>query len=250
MSEARCDFDWGYYDPNFLSTEEADALFEMAKAQPRYRPVIKRSGHPLRRCASTLWSVRDRNEEDSVLVTPLSEAPPEIVSLQRKLSDLAGKEVNYFSLQAYENERDHIGWHQHREDKCRDARVFIISLGEPRSFGVDKLCSDCLLCDACNQRRCRPDGPPCFNYAKCQVARKHRKTCAVRKSTKTILLPRHGSLIALTSEANNWYEHAVLDDKGSKGLRISVNTKCIPPEDAATGYVPRELRVTGGFSQE
>ena len=49
---------------------------------------------------------------------------------------LAGKEVNYFSLQAYENERDHIGWHQHREDKCRDARVFITSLGECRSFGV------------------------------------------------------------------------------------------------------------------
>src|ERR1019366_5912293 len=64
------------------------------------------------------------------------EASPEIISLQRKLSDLAGKEVNYFSLQAYENERDHIGWHQHREDKCRDARVFITSLGECRSFGV------------------------------------------------------------------------------------------------------------------
>ena len=242
------DFDWGYYEPNFLSKEEADSLFEMAKAQPRFRPVIKRSGYPLRRCASTCWSVRDRND-DSVAMVPLSDAPPEIVSLQRKLSVIAGKQVNYFSLQAYENERDHIDFHQHREDKCRDARVFIISLGERRSFAVDKLCPECLLCDNCNRRRCHPEGAPCSSHSKCQAAKKHRRTCAVRKSTKTILLPAHGSLVVLTSEANDWYEHAVLDDKDSKGLRMSINTKCIPPEDAAAGYVPRELRHGGGFSQ-
>jgi hypothetical protein len=249
-TEQRRDFDWGYYEPNFLSKEEADALFEMAKAQPRSRPTIKRSRYLLRRCASTCWSVRDRHDGDSDLMVPLSEAPSEILSLQRKLSEVAGKEVNYFSLQAYEDERDHIGWHQHREDKCRDVRVFIVSLGESRSFGVDKLCSECLLCDACNQRRCHPDGPPCTTYLGCQAAKKHRKTCAVRKSTQTIVLPRHGSLIALTSEANNWYEHAVLDDKEPKGLRVSINTKCIPPEDAAAGYVPRELRIASGFAQE
>jgi hypothetical protein len=65
-----------------------------------------------------------------------------------------------------------------------------------------------------------------------------------------VLLPGHGSLIALTNEANDWYEHAVLNDKEPKGLRISINTKCIPPEDAAEGYVPRELRVGTGFSHE
>lgn len=248
-TEQRRDFDWGYYEPQFLSKEEADALFEMAKAQPRVRPIIKRSGYELRRCASTLWSVRDRHAEDSDLMVPLAAAPPEIISLKRKLSALAGKEINYFSLQAYENERDHIGFHQHREDKCRDARVFIVSLGERRTFGVDKLCPDCLLCDACNQRRCHPGGPPCSNPVACRAAKKHRTTCAVRTATKTTLLPEHGSLIFLTSEANNWYEHAVLDDKEPKGLRVSINTKCIPPEDAPAGYVPRELRSAGGFAQ-
>jgi 2OG-Fe(II) oxygenase superfamily/Domain of unknown function (DUF4326) len=242
-SEKRRDFDWGHYEPNFLSKEEADALFEMAKAQPRRRPKIKRSGHLLRRCASRTWSVGDKFAESVPLMTQLKDAPAEIFSLQRKLTDLAGKEVNYFSMQAYENERDHIGWHQHREDKCRDARVFIISLGERRSFGVDKLCSECLLCDNCNRRRCRLKAPPCSTRAKCKAAKKHRSTCGVRKSTKTILLPKHGSLITLTSEANDWYEHAVLDDKEPKGLRISINTKCIPPEDAAEGHVPRELRL-------
>jgi alkylated DNA repair dioxygenase AlkB len=248
-AEQRQDFDWGYYEQNFLTKAEADALFEMAKAQPRLRPIIKRSGYALRRCASTCWSVRDRND-DSVAMVPLLDAPPEILSLQRKLNALAENQVNYFSLQAYENERDHIGWHQHREDKCRDARVFIMSLGERRSFGVDKLCPECLLCDACNQRRCHPDSPPCFNSLTCRAAKKHRATCPVRRSTKTILLPTHGSLIALTSAANDWYEHAVLDDKEPKGLRISIDTKCIPPEDAAAGYVPRELRHAGGFSHE
>jgi hypothetical protein len=229
--QQRQDYDWGYYDPTFFSKEEADSLFEMAKAQPRYRPVIKRSGHSLRRCESTCWSARDQFAE-SVGMIPIAEAPPEIIYLRRKLTELAGKDVNYFSLQAYENERDHINWHQHREDKCRDARVYIISLGERRSFGIDKLCAECLLCDNCNHRRCHPDGPPCSNRAKCKGAKQHRKTCAVRKSTKTILLPTHGSLIALTSEANNSHEHAVLDDKESKKLRISVNTKCIAPDAA------------------
>lgn len=250
LAERRRTFDWGYYEPNFLTSADADALFEMAKAQPRVRPIIKRSGHPLRRCASTTWSVRDQYAESVPGMVRLAEAPPEIVSLQQRLGDLAGKEVNYFSLQAYENERDHIGFHQHREDKCRDARVFIISLGERRCFAVDRLCPECLLCDACNRRRCRPDGPPCSNPAACRVAKKHRTTCAVRKNTKTTLLPDHGSLIFLTSEANNWYEHAVLDDKVPKGLRISINTKCIPPEDAAAGYVPRELRHGSGFTHE
>jgi 2OG-Fe(II) oxygenase superfamily/Domain of unknown function (DUF4326) len=249
-TKKRRDFDWGYYGPNFLTKGEADALFEMAKAQPKVRPIIKRSGYPLRRCASTTFSVRDRHADDNALMVPLAEAPPEIISLQRKLSDLAGKEVNYFSLQAYENEKDHIGFHQHREDKCRDARVFIISLGERRTFAVDKLCSECLLCDACNQHRCHPNGPLCSDYSRCRAAKKHRRTCAVRKSEKTILLPEHGSLIVLTSEANDWYEHAILDDKEPKGLRVSINTKCIPLEDAAEGYVPRELRIAGGFAQE
>jgi hypothetical protein len=249
-TEQRRDFDWGFYEPQFLSKEEADALFEVAKAQPTNRPTIKRSGFPLRRCASTTWSVRDRHADDHDLMVPLAQAPPEIISLQRKLSDLAGKEVNYFSLQAYENQRDHIGFHQHREDKCRDARVFIVSLGERRTFAVDRLCTACLLCDACNRRRCHPNGPPCSSPVACRAAKKHRTTCAVKRSTKTIFLPRHGSLIALTSAANDWYEHAVLDDKEPKGLRISINTKCIPPEDAAAGYVPRELRHAGGFSHE
>jgi hypothetical protein len=246
-TKQRRDFDWGYYEPNFLTKAEADALFGMAKTQKRDRPIIKRSGYPLRRCASTTWSVRDRHADDDALMVPLAEAPQEIISLQRKLSDLAGKEVNYFSVQAYENERDHIGFHQHREDKCRDARVFIISLGERRTFAVDRLCPECLLCEACNRRRCHPNGPRCSSHVVCRAAKQHRRTCAVRKATKTTLLPEHGSLIFLTSEANDWYEHAVLDDKVSKGLRISINTKCIPPEDAAEGYIPRELRHGGGF---
>ena len=81
----RREFDWGYYQPNFLTREEADALFARTQLEPRFRPIIKRSGHALRRCASTCWSARDRNG-DSTAMVPIAEAPPEIVSLQRKLT--------------------------------------------------------------------------------------------------------------------------------------------------------------------
>jgi alkylated DNA repair dioxygenase AlkB len=91
---------------------------------------------------------------------PLDEAPAEVKSLAEKLGKLAGKPVNYFSFVGYENEKDHIDWHQHREDKCRDARVFIVSLGEVRTFGIRKLCDECRVCDDCNKRMCAGETQP------------------------------------------------------------------------------------------
>jgi hypothetical protein len=75
-AEQRRDFDWGYYEPNFLSKAEADALFGMASAQPRTRPTVQRSGHPLRRCASTTWSVWDEHAEPLPLLAGIVDAPP------------------------------------------------------------------------------------------------------------------------------------------------------------------------------
>jgi hypothetical protein len=175
---------------------------------------------------------------------PLDEPPSEIISLASKLGAVAGKPVNYFSFVGYENEKDHIDWHQHREDKCRDARVFIISLGEVRTFGLRKLCDECRVCDDCNHKICAGESQP--SCSKCKQAHKHRKTCkACGDKSKWILLqPEHGSLITIPDSYNNSHEHAVLDDKGPKGLRISINTKHIPPEDIAdgTGYIPGEHR--------
>ena len=110
---------------------------------------------------------------------PLDEAPAEVKSLAEKLSNLAGKPVNYFSFVGYENEKDHIGWHQHGEDKCRDARVFIVSLGEVRTFGIRKLCDECRVCDDCNKQWC--DGETQSSCTKCKHAHKHRESCQACK---------------------------------------------------------------------
>ena len=127
-------------------------------------------------------------------MTPLEDAPAEIQALREKLSKFAGKDVNYLSLVGYADEKDHITWHRHREDDGRDATVYLISLGATRTFGLS-----------------RPQDAP--------------------RDQWTSMQPVHGSLIVIPSEYNDTHEHAVLDDKEPKGLRISINTKCIPLED-------------------
>jgi alkylated DNA repair dioxygenase AlkB len=63
------------------------------------------------------------------------------VKLALRLTELnGGKAINYLSVIAYENEMDHIDWHQHNEDRCRDAKVFIVSLGEVRTLGIRHIC--------------------------------------------------------------------------------------------------------------
>src|ERR1700681_442017 len=111
------------YDKDFLSNQEADALFEVAKALPNERPLTKMSGckNRLRRLQMPCYSATpnwrgSENEKTNQWMMLLDEAPAEVKSLAEKLSKLAGKPVNYFSLVGYENEKDHIGWHQHREE--------------------------------------------------------------------------------------------------------------------------------------
>lgn len=246
------------YDKDFLSKEEADALFALAQSLPKERPLNSLSGfkNRLRRLQMPCYSVTpnwrgSENEKTNEWMMALDEAPAEVKSLAEKLSKLAGKPVNYFSFVGYENEKDHINWHQHGEDKCRDARVFIISLGEVRTFGRRKLCDKCRVCDDCNDQMCAGVTQP--SCAKCKQAHKHRKTCkACKDKSKWILLqPEHGSLITLPDSYNNTHEHAVLDDKRPKGLRISINTKHISAEDiaAGNGYIPKEYRHGGPTSK-
>lgn len=246
------------YDKDFLSKEEADALLSVAQSLPRERPLNKQSGfkNRLRRLQMPCYSATpnwrgSENEKTNQWMMPLDEAPAEVKSLAEKLSKLAGKPVNYFSFVGYENEKDHINWHQHGEDKCRDARVFIISLGEVRTFGLRNLCDECRVCDDCNEQMCAGVTQP--SCAKCKQAHKHRRTCTAckNKSKWTLLQPEHGSLITLPDSYNNTHEHAVLDDKGPKGLRISINTKHISPEDiaAGNGYIPKEHRHGGPTSK-
>src|ERR1700688_4191821 len=126
------------YYKDFLSNQEADALFEVAKALPNERPLTKMSGfkNRLRRLQMPCYSATpnwrgSEKEKTNQWIMPLDETPAEVKSLAEKLSKLAGKPVNYFSFVGYENEKVHKGWHQHPEEKSRTALVVIISLRKP-----------------------------------------------------------------------------------------------------------------------
>lgn len=176
----------------------------------------------------------------------LDDAPAPVKKLAAKLTKMnGGKDVNYLSFIAYEDEMDHIGWHQHQEDRCRDAKVYILSMGELRTFGVRRVClkhriphpdckkhcdSSCLDGPSALCRRCSSQMAARNTCPKCESIRPGYK--GKRKGEKwTEFQPEHGSIIVLEAAANETVEHAVLQDKGPKELRISVNTKNIRPQD-------------------
>jgi Domain of unknown function (DUF4326) len=244
------------YIEDFLPKAEADALFELASSWPRKREDAVYAGKVIGKkriigLGSFSISPNKRGLKDGVVnpkARSIDDAPPEVVKLAERLTELnGGKAINYLSFIAYENEMDHIDWHQHNEDRCRDAKVFIISLGEVRTFGIRRICEQHRLCGKCNSS-CHQSGKTLCKT--CKAKRKARKSCKVCETTSkkwTTLQPKHGSAIVLPHDYNLTHEHAVLGkqdaggDKGSKGLRISINTKNIREEDVL--YVERENRV-------
>ena len=188
---------------------------------------------------------KDGYVNDTSQYMHLDSAPPPLKKLAAKLTKMnGGTPVNYLSFIAYENERDHIGWHQHNEDRCRDAKVYILSMGEVRTFGIRRVCEKHKLPPKSCEKNCVTtclDGPSAL-CRKCSALMQARDTCpqcesippkfkGKRKGKKwTQFEPEHGSIIVLEAAANETVEHAILQERGPKGLRISINTKNIPPE--------------------
>ena len=188
------------YVENFLTEYEADELFESLLTLGGKREKNKRNNNScLRRISYPGWSPElDHRPAAQYTTVPYDTAPDFIKTLADKLTAFAGKEIRYLSVVGYENEKDHMNWHQHKEDKrpihCEDMTVWVVNLGEVRTIGI------------------RPVG-------------------SKDKSQYEYLRPKHGSLYILPSEYNNTHEHAVLDDEFPCGLRISINCKHIPPPD-------------------
>ena len=236
------------YDPNFLTKLEADELFAFCQTFPPVRPTSPfNSSHVLRRVSIGSWNdygisaakmrhATNRSEQKNR--PTMDSAPLQIKDLAVRLSLLAAKPVNYISVLGYENEHDHIDWHQHAEDRARDARVFIVSLGETRTFGLREICPDCRVCAECNEAACDGHRRKC---AECVEAKRHRERCPItnNKANWILLQPAHGSLITLSSDANWTHEHAVLDDTTIKSLRISFNLKCLPTGDSLEDFIAR-----------
>jgi hypothetical protein len=242
---------------DFWREQDADDLFEFAKALPRKREDSEYMGKingKKRIIGIGSWSIsaNKRGLRDGV-VNPrshnLENAPPLVRDLAARLTNLNGRsEINYLSFIAYENEGDHINWHQHNEDRCRDATVFIVSLGETRTFGLRRVCAKHRIGGKGCTKNC---GESCLISGKllcrsCKARRKARKECPVCSRKPILLQPEHGSVIVLPHSYNMTHEHAVLGkqdkygDKRPKGLRISINTKYVRPEDVL--YIERENR--------
>jgi len=202
------------YIENFLSSTQADNLFAFCKALPATRPRNARNKTVfIRKVSYGCYSVLPKSRTGMTVhgggANYLDAAPDEIKSLQAQLSAYAGKEINYLSIIGYENEKDHIGWHQHREDRQKDhsledQSVWVISLGQVRELAL------------------RPEG--------CKD-----------KPQWEFLYPAHGSLYVLPSEFNTTHEHAILDQKYPASLRISINTKHIDAK-----YIEAELLKLAG----
>jgi hypothetical protein len=172
-----------------------------------------------------------------------------------------GKPINYLSFIAYENEGDHIDWHQHNEDRCRDATVYIVSMGEVRTFGLRRVCEKHRICDKCSET-CHSSRKTLCKSCKamrskqrgcptgCKKSHEHYVPCPDCETTPAhwkSIQPEHGSVIVLPDSYNRSHEHAILGkqdkggDKRPKQLRVSINSKHIRKEDLL--YIERENRM-------
>ncbi len=120
--------------------------------------------------------------------SPLSEAPDAVKKLLAELSKHSGKNVNYAAVVEYRDGDDYIAPHQHNEDRGNDATVWIVSTGADRPF----------------------------------VAK------PVNGDAATKFLATQGSLVTLSSEANETHLHSVPKCRECTGVRYSVNCKALP----------------------
>lgn len=184
---------------NFLILEETQKLFERCRKLPFSRQLTVPWGKPRRHQTVTF---SEKFSPRLGYVGPhftLEQAPQEIKALAAKLSAHTGKNVNYLSVVLYEDGSDYMNWHQHAEDKGYDASVYIVSTGATRPFGV-RLVS--------------------------------KPTAEDNKEIKrfgTYFDAEPGSLITLSSAANDKCEHSVPKAVHCHAPRIAINCKSVGP---------------------
>jgi len=183
------------YVENFYSGKAQNELFEFVRALPFTRLKNRRNQNSsIRKVSYGTWSPLLKARYSGTL--PIDDAPDQLKELAEAMSEFrGGMPINYISCLGYVDECDHIGWHKHYEDDGnKDQSVTVISLGEVRTLSLRPLKSK----DK-NQ------------YEEFDTA--------------------PGSLYVLPHDYNTTHEHAVLDDKRPRRLRISINCKSLSPAD-------------------
>jgi uncharacterized Zn-finger protein len=191
-----------FYIEKFLTRVEADhlELFSL-NLPPKRNPTAW--GHPASFVGLGSWGEFPTIDRygDCKLGPALDTAPTEVTQLAAMLSAFAGKPINILSFLAYMNERDYMGFHQHREDHIRlDQSVWVVSLGAVRAVTL------------------RPIG------------------CTDRRKYETIY-PAHGSLYILPSMYNTTHEHEVSRSKTPCRIRVGINCKSIPAPPLDSPFV-------------
>jgi hypothetical protein len=218
------------YVPNFLSSQEADDLFDFLMGW-NYCEMNNRHGLPLRR-KGVAWAydpdhsqVRgtsdsrttevDEDDHCDGPILPSKDAPDIIRSLAQKLTTylrtMPGYEsslINYLSVIKYPDQDAGIDWHSHSEDYGVDTPTLIVSTGAERQFFVARQ----------DKSQKRPPYEP-------------------KPSETSSIIAEHGSLLVVSNEQNYTHWHAILKNEGKNrqyglpnrtyGPRISINTKCL-----------------------
>jgi alkylated DNA repair dioxygenase AlkB len=181
------------YERNFLSSQESADLFAACEKLP-FERKLTHWGQP-KRYQGLNYSARysKRHDDDHVGESfPLEMAPPEIKAYAAKLSAHTGADINYVSIVKYADAHDGMNWHRHREDCGYDARVWIVSVGANRPWQI-------------------------------------RKAGSKLPEDRYEFIAEQGSLITMSSEANETHEHQVPSVKGECGVRYGINCKTVGP---------------------
>lgn len=198
------------YVKDFLTQGEADAIFSALQALTPVRDRNKRNSTTFIRMLRYGTYVVNPTARTKTVYGPkldILDLPDILKPLRAKLSEYAGKDINYLSILGYADQYDHINMHQHKEDNVEeDASVYVASFGHIRELVTRPLVT-CVNPD-CKDAK---NGP-------------HMHGTKDRNLYETIM-PEHGSLYVLPHSYNTTHEHEVPDSKYECGLRISVNCK-------------------------
>jgi alkylated DNA repair dioxygenase AlkB/uncharacterized Zn-finger protein len=192
-------FDKYFKFETFYSEEDAGALFAACAKLPFERRLTKWNKLKRHQVVSFTERFSPRLNEVGPCFK-LSEAPEELQQFRDDLEAHAGKHIDYMACVLYENGLDYMDWHSHAEDVGYDAAVYDLSLGAARLFAL-RMKDDFITTK--NGKRVRRH--PHYFEAK------------------------PGSLITMSSEANDLCEHCVPKawSKETYGRRISINCKSV-----------------------
>lgn len=130
---------WIRYEPQWLSVEEADALFEALRAELPWeeRPILV-AGREVLQPRLVAWEgeIAYRYSGQTLRVAPITARTR---ALMERAAATAGGPFNHALFNWYRDGKDHIGFHADNEPELgRNPLIASLSLGAPRRFRLER----------------------------------------------------------------------------------------------------------------